>query len=425
MVRRPFQFFADLEDRTCLITGQKRIDSGSLRAEATSIADSISNHEWQRIALINARVPRQLSTLQACQDTGTDLLLIRSANEWRPEFADDLNLDAVLDAQGKTISSFPLTKTQGNREVLLTTSGTTGDPKITRHSIEELISRIAIDPLKRSGASWMLAYHPASFAGLQVILTALLNRAVIIVPDRMDLQGLVSSYITHRPTHISGTPTFWRGLLQTSLSPESTEHLQQITLGGELTDQTLLDRLRTHFTNARIVHIYATTELGVIFSVNDERAGFPIDWLDSGVNGFGLRQRNGQLEVKRSPSSNNWIQTGDLIEAVGDRIHFRGRSDGVINVGGAKANPEEIEEALLSHPEIAEVHVYGRPNTVIGMLVSADVVLRPDSTTDQDKLRVNIHQFAAEHLAAHKIPRMIQFVSEIQISPTGKKLRPS
>ncbi len=105
MVRRPFQFFADLEDRTCLITGQKRIDSGSLRAEATSIADSISNHEWQRIALINARVPRQLSTLQACQDTGTDLLLIRSANEWRPEFADDLNLDAVLDAQGKTISA--------------------------------------------------------------------------------------------------------------------------------------------------------------------------------------------------------------------------------------------------------------------------------------------------------------------------------
>lgn len=427
MARQALQFFAAPEDRIGLIAGLRRFRTGDLLATSQAFTKTISEQNWQRIALIDATAPVQLALLQACQNTGADLLLLRNSNDWHPQLAEEWSVDVVLNADGIPIQTFSPNPIASTRSVFLTTSGTTGAPKRTQHTIEALSARISIHDAQGSSASWMLTYHPASYAGLQVILTALLNRAVLIAPESRDLQGLVDSFNRHSPSHVSGTPSFWRGLLHAGLSAESAKQLRQITLGGERTDQSLLNLLKANFPNARIVHIYATTELGVIFTVKDEQAGFPADWFQSGINGKQLREHKGRLEVKQSPASDVWHPTGDLIEVVGDRVHFRGRSDGIINVGGAKAIPEEIEEVLLKHPAIAEAHVYGKPNAVVGSLVSADIVLQSDShsPSELDQMRVDIHRFAGEHLAAHKIPRMIQFVSEIQTSPSGKKSRSS
>src|SRR5207249_6402051 len=95
---------------------------------------------------------------------------------------------------------------------------------------------------------------------------------------------------------VSGTPSRWRSLLIGSARAlAECRSIRQITLGGEISDQAILDALGRVLPAARITHVYATTEAGVLLSVSDRRAGFPAAWLDADRNGVRLRVSNGEL----------------------------------------------------------------------------------------------------------------------------------
>jgi acyl-coenzyme A synthetase/AMP-(fatty) acid ligase len=219
-------------------------------------------------------------------------------------------------------------------EVLLATSGTSGRRKLAAHDLASLTGRIRST---ESGGVWLLTYAATAFAGLQVILTALLTRAVVVAPVSRATIDRVHAAVAHQVTHASGTPTFWRAWLLASSREAPLPSLEQITIGGEAVDQTTLDRLAARHPAARITQIYASTEAGALFAVNDRRAGFPAAWLDSGVDGTRLRIADGMLEV-RSPramrgyrtadatpsTADGWLRTGDLVERQGDRIVFCG-----------------------------------------------------------------------------------------------------
>ncbi|MDA7510817.1 acyl--CoA ligase [Verrucomicrobia bacterium] len=371
--------------------------------------------------------------MHACQERKVDLLLLRSESDWSENLCKRLSLQAVFDSTGALNHTFNQAPTPSAGNIFLTTSGTTGEPKIIKHSLTSLHRDISEQSDSDLKESWLLTYHPASFAGLQVLLTALSNQAVLITPIESHIQGLTEAFIKHKPSHVSGTPSFWRGLLMAVSGWDQIPELKQITLGGELAEQGTLDLLGDTFPTARIVHIYATTETGVVFKVRDKLAGFPANWIAEGVNGTQLRVKENQLELKREQRSSGknesvehpWISTGDFVERQGDRFYFKGRVDGIINVGGSKANPEEIEATLRAHPAVADAHVFGRPNPIVGSLVSAKIMLTPGVKTDAENLKEEIRQFASERLAAHEIPRMIEFVANIEINSTGKKYRTS
>lgn len=303
--------------------------------------------------------------------------------------------------------------------VLLQTSGTTGAPKLIRHDVARLRARLR--GLGDAEARWLLTYEPASFAGLQVILTALAAGATLIGEPGGGVAGLAAAALEHDATHISGTPSFWRGFLMAI--GERRLPLRSITLGGEAADQSLLDRLAERFPDARIRHIYASTEAGVLFTVSDGRAGFPAQWLDTGVDGVDLRLSGGELEVRSphaAPGREHWQRTGDLIELAGDRAHFIGRADGRVKVGGIMVSPEAVERRLLAVPGVADAEVRAVPSPLTGHILTATVVPAPGA--DPETLRAALRAAAAGLEPAAR-PRALSLAAAIPLGPAGKKRR--
>ncbi len=169
----------------------------------------------------------------------------------------------------------------GGGKVTLLTSGTTGTPKAATHSWKTLSSPVRKNP-SLADSRWLCAYPLPLYAGIQVLLQALLNWAALVVPASFDPKQAAATLVDSRVTHASGTPTFWRQIIffggRDLLRRAS---LRQVTLVGEAVTQDLLDRIRSLWPEVRIVHIYASTELGRLFSVTDGREGFPARYLEN------------------------------------------------------------------------------------------------------------------------------------------------
>lgn len=319
--------------------------------------------------------------------------------------------------------------------ILLLTSGTTGAPKVAHQTLESLLGRVKNASIEKNlGARWLLTYESHSFAGLQVVLSAVASRGTLIAPSDRSLASLIAAARSHGATHLSGTPTFWRALLL-AMGADGLPSLAQITLGGEAVDQAILDRLAAAFPAARISHIYASTEAGSLFAVHDRRAGFPAAWLDSELpGGIRLRVRDGVLEVQ-SPrrmrgyiagpatplTPDGWLITGDLVRVEGDRALFQGRTDHVINIGGLKVSPEEVETFLLSQPGVAEAAVYSVPSPLAGALLAAKIVVANGADPEQTLRDVRVA--CARSLPPHKAPRKFEAVSGIAMAASGKKAK--
>jgi acyl-CoA synthetase (AMP-forming)/AMP-acid ligase II len=316
-------------------------------------------------------------------------------------------------------------------EILLLTSGTSGRPKMAAHDLDTLTGRIKSSG---TGGTWLLTYSATAFAGLQVVLTAMLTGGRLVTSTTRSIVDLFKMAVTHGVTHASATPTFWRGWLLASGGGALQPPLEQITIGGEAVDQTTLDRLAERYPHARITHIYASTEAGSLFSVNDRRAGFPGSWLEQDVDGVCLRIADGLLEVK-SPrrmrayrsqdadpgAGDGWLRTGDLVERHGDRVLFCGRGDRIVNVGGYKVAPERVERVLLEVAGVADAYVYPRPNAVTGQILMADLLA--DRTADRDAVVLAAQAHAEQRLAKHERPARFTVVDSLQMADSGKKTR--
>ena len=425
---------------SAVIQDNTRTDARQIEARGLRAADALSDAGCSRVALRTDSAATIISALLACKKAGCEIVLPRRS------LADDLALSDAWNVAAELNEDLTLrpiagaarmSEAAGEFRILLATSGTTGIPKIALHSLDALVGRIRPPRTGDPGRRWLLTYHPATFAGLQVLLTALVAGDDLIAVSEPSISRLVEATLTHRPTMVSGTPTFWRSFLVALGKPAKSLNFAQITLGGEAVDQSTLDRLKSTFPNAAITHIYASTEAGALFAVKDGRAGFPVDWLEKSIDGVRMRIRDGILEVKsprqmqryagggntiKTPlTADGWLITGDRAAPRGDRVIFLGRADSTINVGGMKVSPEEIEATLLEVRGVADVHAYGKKNPVTGFLVSADIVL--EEFAEPEVVRGAVAKHARSRLDAYKVPRVIRFIDRIERSETGKKTR--
>lgn len=317
---------------------------------------------------------------------------------------------------------------------VMTTSGTTGAPKLVAHSLDSLTvsTRTGREPMQH--VRWGLLYDFTRFAGMQVLLQSVLSGAVLVAPGAaMAVNERVDFFRDRGVTHVSATPTLWRKILMT---PDHEKiPLKVATLGGEIADQAVLDALRSSYPESEIIHIFASTEAGVGFSVRDGRAGFPLSYLDRTPKGTRLRVRDGVLELRNArvgrryvgtdteiSDVDGWVSTGDLVEVSADRVRFLGRANGTINVGGNKVLPEFVESALLAHPAIALARAYGRKNPLSGALVAADVV--PAREVPDEKAFVReVRGFLDGILEPHQVPAVIKLVPELSTNAAGKVAR--
>lgn len=312
---------------------------------------------------------------------------------------------------------------------MLATSGTTGSPKWIGHTVASLTRAVKVNaagPAQR----WALCYQPSRFAGLQVVLQSLLSGAGMVDCSRGDAQQRIALMQQGAVNAASATPSLWRQLLMTG--ELSTLPLQQITLGGEIADQALLDSLAQQFPQARLLHIYASTEAGVGFAVADKQAGFPASWLHQGHSGLSFKIDSRQhlwlkppIQPDRSLTERldqeGFIDTEDLVTVSGQRVVFLGRANGVINVGGNKVHPEQVEQVLLQHSAVVQARVYAKHSSVLGQLVVADVQAAADA--DLKTLKLQLIQHCMKSLARYQVPTQLNFVDNMATNASGKLSR--
>jgi len=310
------------------------------------------------------------------------------------------------------------------------TSGTTSKPKLVKHTLTSLAaSALKVKNKHAEVQVWGLFYDATRYAGYQTIFNSLLNGHSLVTPSLCQtINKKVQTCKEKRVTHISATPTLWRKILMSEMS--SNMPLKNIVLGGEAADQSTLDALKKHFPEAKITHVYASTEAGLGISVSDGLAGFPMRFLESSEATADIEIRKERLFL-RSPSTaigygddtalkdlQGWVDSGDLVKIDGHRFFVIGRANGAINIGGDKVNPNDVRQTLLEHPYVVEVRVYGKKNPITGMLLVADVQLA--SKIDEDTAKKSIMAFSKDRLQRKDRPRIIYIVDEILVDATGK-----
>jgi acyl-coenzyme A synthetase/AMP-(fatty) acid ligase len=426
----------DILRQTCLADRLGELSGRSvLLAVADQLVSGLAMTEIDGVARRMLLCPPDFNTdyLQTLiEDAGIDAVVTDHPERWA-----DSNIDLVVTA-GAPVPAAAIAKTERATEWLMLTSGTSGAPKIVRHTLEGLTGAIIADGPARGGAAvWATFYDIRRYGGLQIFLRAIIGGGSMVLSEPNEPIGdHVARLQARGVTHISGTPSHWRKLLMSGSASDFTP--AYVRLSGEIADQAVLDGLSRAFPAASIGHAYASTEAGVGFAVNDGLEGFPASLIGKNRDGVEMDVKDGSLRIRSTRTAHayvgrnaadladgdGFIDTGDMVEKRGDRYHFVGRRGGIINIGGLKVHPEEIEAVINRHADVRMSRARSRRSPITGGIVVADVILADgDAASRSNEIREAILADCRASLASYKVPAVIKFVASLDVTPAGKLAR--
>ncbi|MEM1318616.1 MAG: class I adenylate-forming enzyme family protein [Bacteroidota bacterium] len=304
---------------------------------------------------------------------------------------------------------------QSEASISLFTSGTTGKPKKVTHSVKKILAMTRTGARYRSNR-WLLAYHPAHMAGLQVFFQALLNANLLVNCFAYPVPAVFAQLRKYQISHLSATPTFYRLLLANGAVYE---RLKRLTIGGERSDLALHERLSLHFPGSKINNIYSTTESGTLLVSNGIYFSIPTA-LQSRIR---VVEEELQVHCSLLGDSNDiegeWYATGDQVKWI-DKTRFTitNRQQDIVNVAGNKVCLIEIEQQLEKLEGIKNCRVFTRKNTLVGHLICCELVLRNPSLK-----AIHFKRQLEQRLPAYKVPRIIKIVDRITVGDRGKVKR--
>ena len=301
-----------------------------------------------------------------------------------------------------------------NWSITMFTSGTTGLPKKVSHSFQSITRFVRVSE-KNISHVWGFAYNPAHIAGTQVFFQALLNGNAIVRLFGLSKDKIYKEIEGFGITNISATPTFYRLMLPADKQYPS---VIRITSGGEKFDEKTTAQITKIFPKAKITNVYASTEAGTLFASDGDVFSIKPEMMPM------VKIEKDELLVHSSLmgiseiNHGEWYNTGDLIKIISReplRFIFISRKNEMINVGGYKVNPHEVEETIRSIDGIRDVCVFAKNNSVLGNIICCDIV-KTDKSLDEPTIRT----YLQSKLQEFKIPRMIKFVNELSMTRTGK-----
>jgi acyl-coenzyme A synthetase/AMP-(fatty) acid ligase len=426
----------DILDRTCLGDRLGELSGRSvLLAVGDQLVSGIAMTEIDGIARRMLLCPPDLNKdhIQTLiEDAEIDAVVTDQPARWA-----DVGMNLIVAAQRPARAAVK-SQTERATEWLMLTSGTSGAPKIAGHTLEALTGAIVADgPARAASAVWATFYDIRRYGGLQIFLRAIIGGGSMVLSEPGEaVADHVGRLRASGVTHISGTPSHWRKLLMSGSAAGFSP--RYVRLSGEIADQAVLDGLSRAFPAASIGHAYASTEAGVGFAVNDGLEGFPATMMGKGRDGVEMKVEDGSLRIRSTRTAHayvgrtaaaladgdGFVDTGDMVELRGDRYHFVGRRGGIINIGGLKVHPEEIEAVINRHAAVRMSRAKSRRSPITGAIVVADVVLADGEDSGRsDDIRAKILADCKASLPSHKVPAVIKFVSSLDITAAGKLAR--
>jgi acyl-CoA synthetase (AMP-forming)/AMP-acid ligase II len=356
----------------------------------------------------------------------------------RAEWLVDFTLEAEPITRKLSLSSdaFPLVqrlREQRRAGLILFSSGSTGEPKAMLHDLTTLIESYEQRRARQLRILVFLLFD--HIGGLNTLLHSLASCLCLVIPRTRQPEAIAALIQQRLVNVLPASPTFLNLLLLSHARERyDLSSLRIITYGTEPMAQPLLDRLRAAFPKVRFVQTFGTSETGITQTASKSSGSTRVKIDDPNVE---TRIVDGELWIRSktqilgylnhlmdSFTPDGWFRTGDLVEAGSDGyLRIIGRQKEVINVGGLKVLPGEVETVLLEMPEIADCLVYAEPNPISGQVVAAQVVLSAPGTLAEIKSRVRA--YCRTRLEPYKIPVRLRIVERTSFSERFKKSRQS
>ncbi len=319
----------------------------------------------------------------------------------------------------------------GEGGVVIFTSGSTGRPKAALQSVERFLYKFRKPGRQLRTLAFLLFDH---VAGLDTLFYTLASGGTLILTRRRDPASILGLIDAHKVEVLPTSPSFLRLLC---VAGDDGEHdlssLRVITYGSEPMDPSTLARLNARFPSAQISQKYGTTETGSPRTVS---RGNDSLWLKIKSDGVETRVADGVLWIRsegtilgylNAPSpvdEEGWYCTGDLVDVDGEWIRFRGRAADIINVGGEKVAPAEVEQTILELEFVREAVVAGERHALMGQIVTARVTLADTAPEPKEAVKL-IRLHCRGRLASYKVPVKIDVVTDRLTSERQKAQRRS
>jgi acyl-CoA synthetase (AMP-forming)/AMP-acid ligase II len=312
--------------------------------------------------------------------------------------------------------------------LVLFSSGTTGRSKASVLDLTKALARYTGPGRPRRTLAFLNLDH---IGGINTLLHTLTYGGAIVTVSERSAETVFAAIATHRVEVLPTTPTFLNMVLISGAHEQhDTSSLQMVTYGTEPMPPRILQRLAEVLPHVRLKQTYGLSELGILPTRSRDDRSL---WVRLGGSGFDYKIVDGILWVRsemamlgylNAPApfdDEGYFNTQDVVEVDGDDVRILGRRSEIINVGGEKVFPSEVEAVILEAPNVADVTVSGRPNHVTGMVVQATVRL----VSDEDPSEVNrrIQKHCSVRLEQFKVPALVHVSSRDQHSDRFKKVR--
>ena len=312
--------------------------------------------------------------------------------------------------------------------LVLFSSGSTGESKAAVHDIVGMLNKFKVRRHARRAITFLLYDH---IGGFNTMLYQLSNGGCIITVQNRDPDTVVAAIETYKVDLLPTSPTFINLMLLSEVHRRyDLSSLQIVTYGTEAMPESTLRHFHSELPHIQLQQTYGLSEVGILRSKSRSSDSL---WVKLGGEGFQTRVVDGILQIKaesamlgylNAPSpftADGWFNTGDKVEVDGEYFRILGRASEIINVGGQKVYPAEVETVLQEMPQIAEASVYGEKNAIVGEIVCAAVRLRePRDARDFER---DLRQFCRQRLQEFQIPVRIKLVPNVLHGERFKKNR--
>ena len=385
--------------------------------------------------------PTSIALLLALVEHGAIIVpLTPSVEAKKPEFRDIAQVEATISIASSdraylrktgvaaSHELFERLRIAGRPGLVLFSSGSTGTSKAAVHDFVPLLEKFKVPRHALRTLTFLLFDH---IGGVNTLLYVLSNAGCVVTVPKRSPEVVCAAIERHRVQLLPTSPTFINLLLMSeAYKRHDLSSLEMVTYGTEVMPETTLERFHRLFPRVRLLQTYGLSEVGILRS--QSRAADSL-WVKVGGDGFETRVVDGMLQIRarsamlgylNAPSpftSDGWLPTGDAVDVDGEYLRIRGRHSEIINVGGEKVYPAEVESVLQSMEGVKDVTVGSEPNPITGQIVTARVKLATGESLPEFRKRMRL--FCRDKLPLFKIPQKVVLVDEAMHGERFKKMR--
>ena len=411
-----------------IIKSQMLIDSCQI--QSGSVVAIIGDFSPNSIALLLALIEKACIIVPLTNASAKNLNKFFDISQ--VEFVFKIDNNDIITSESLSNKSgnnyYKIIKKRKHPGLVLFSSGTSGEPKAAVHDFIGLLKKFRTRRKSLRTINFLLFDH---WGGLNTMFYILSNGGTVITAKNRDPDSVCSLIEKYKIELLPSTPTFLNLLLISGAYQNyNLNSLKIISYGTEPMSKNTLSRVKNKFPNVRLIQTYGLIELGVMRSKSEKNDSL---WVKVGGEGYQTRIINNILQIKadsamlgylNAPSpftKDGYFITGDKVLQKGDYIKILGRDSEIINVGGQKVYPQEVENIIQEMDNVLDVTVFGESNPLIGNIVCANVVL----SVDEDKMvfSTRLKKFCVTKMEKYKVPVKVELSNNKLYSNRFKKKR--